>query len=120
MSHKVPYQKPALDLESQANQLAARGMAFLEGDAEELAWALRFIGYYRLSGYWKAFEQENEQNIHTFIPDTRISDILDFYNFDRKLRLHILDALERIEIAIKALINNHMALRYTTFWFLEK
>lgn len=120
MSHKVPYKKPALDLDSQVKRLKERGVTFLEGDTETLEWALKFIGYYRLSAYWKAFEQENKQSAHSFTPGTKIGDILDLYNFDRKLRLHFLDALERIEIAIKALINNHMALYHTPFWFLEK
>jgi len=120
MPYRIPFNKAALDLESQAKQLSERGMTFVAEDAKTLEWALKFIGYYRLSGYWKAFEQENDQNNHIFVSDTRIGDILNLYNFDRKLRLHFLDALDRIEIAIKALINNHMALSHTPFWYLEK
>jgi abortive infection bacteriophage resistance protein len=36
-----------------------------------------------------------------FIPDTHMSDAVDLYVFDKKLRLLALDALERIELALQ-------------------
>jgi abortive infection bacteriophage resistance protein len=120
MSSKTFYTKPALDIDSQLKQLKDRGILTSDNDRRKIEMALNYIGYYRLSGYWKIFEQENENDNHLFNKGTNIDDILELYNFDRKLRLHFLDALERIEISIKSLINNHMSIKYTPFWFLDK
>lgn len=71
---------------------------------------LERIGYYRLSGYWYPFRNKNEKASleekrlvlqDTFKPQTCFTDVLNLYIFDKKLRLLILDALERIEMAIK-------------------
>lgn len=68
---------------------------------------LQRIGYYRLSGYWYPFRRSHagadgksivEDN---FRPDTKFETIVDLYVFDKKLRLHFTDALERIEIALR-------------------
>jgi abortive infection bacteriophage resistance protein len=70
------------------------------------------IGYYRLSAYWYSNREsevhtdqaDNKQKIRVldaFRPGTKFSDALDFYVFDKKLRLLVLDALERIEVGIR-------------------
>ncbi|WWO72801.1 Abi family protein [Histophilus somni] len=71
---------------------------------------LKNIGYYRLSGYWYPFKQKDEQNsqkeqktilLDEFKTGTCFSDILALYIFDKQLRFLALDALERIEMAVK-------------------
>lgn len=68
--------------------------------------ALTRYGYYRLSGYWYQFRvrEEREGRIVTyedFIPGTSFENILEIYEFDRKLRVAIFEALEKIEIALR-------------------
>src|SRR5665213_2432750 len=46
--------------------------------------------------------------------------ILDLYIFDRALRLLVMDAVERIEVAVRASISNGMCHRYGTHWFMYK
>lgn len=118
MIEKQQYTKPALSIQSQIEQLKERRLEAY--NLEKLEWALKYIGYYRLSGYWKIFEENTSSGDHRFRLGTTIDQILDLYDFDRKLRLHFLDALERIEISVKSMINNHMALNYSPFWFEEK
>lgn len=76
---------------------------------------LEHIGYYRLSGYLKHFQQPD----NIFYPGTSFQKVLDHYIFDRKLRLLTFDAIEKIEISLKSNINNHMSLTYDKFWYLD-
>lgn len=64
---------------------------------------LERIGYYRLSGYWHPFKQKDilGKSLDEFIPNSYFEEALDLYVFDKRLRLLALDALERIEIAIR-------------------
>lgn len=61
------------------------------------------IGYYRFMGYARIFI---DPSTSYFYPQITLQDILDVYIFDRKLRLHILDGLERIEVTFKALLSD--------------
>ena len=64
---------------------------------------LQFISYYRLRAYWLAFEvAADEGDDHAFREGARFEDVLTLYVFDRQLRLLMLDAIERVEVAIRA------------------
>ncbi|MDO4997341.1 MAG: Abi family protein [Neisseria sp.] len=85
---------------------------------------LDFIGYYRLSAYTIPFQTTT--NSHQFKAGITFDDVLDLYVFDRELRLLIMDAIERIEVAVRSQISNVMALsldengqKYGAFWYLE-
>ena len=111
--------KPWLSVDQQLQQLLHRGMAI--GDTAKARDAIERIGYYRLSGYWYDFRvrdipfcpldpltglKPKRVVIHRpildeFKPGTRFQDAVDLYIFDKKLRLLSMDALERIEIALR-------------------
>jgi abortive infection bacteriophage resistance protein len=79
------------------------------------------IGYYRLSGYWYPFRRSHissnpltgEILIHPvtgkpqiiveddFRPGTTFQQVMDLYVFDKRLRLLLLDAIERVEVALR-------------------
>ena len=92
------YQKPALSFQEQLDQLKSRGLIV---DDESLATSqLSSISYYRLSAYWYPFRLRNDQG-HVgddFIAGTSFSDVVELYEFDRQLRLLVIDALERVEV----------------------
>eukprot|EP00659_Diplonema_papillatum_P000386 gene386-550_t len=87
---------------------------------------LERIGYYRLSGYWFAFRERTElccpliqhKNqkptktkpgripLDIFKPGTTFQNAVDLYVFDKRLRLLAMDALERIEIALRVDISH--------------
>ncbi len=94
----IQYTKRSLTITDQLNQLEDRGIDM--GNSQEASIFLEFVSYYRLSGYWKSFEQPCT-NKHIFQENTRFGDVKRLYEFDRKLRLLILDAIERIEIALR-------------------
>ncbi len=74
-------------------------------DKEKALKYLRTIGYYRLSGYLYPFRQVDpnnpKQKLDTFIDNSHFEDVKNLYVFDKKLRQLALDALERIEIALR-------------------
>lgn len=68
------------------------------------------IGYYRLSAYWYPFRDfcelpgpgQRSVRCDRFVAGTTFEKAFDFYLFDKELRLIISDALERIEIGMRA------------------
>ena len=91
----MKFTKPFLSFEQQAMLLSERGL-IIENDTVHY---LQHLNYYRLSGYWIPFQEDNKT--HRFKPNVRFSDVLNLYLFDRELRLLLLDAIERIEISIR-------------------
>ena len=54
-----------------------------------------------------------------FQPGTGFRQISQLYDFDRRLRLLIMDAIERVEVASRAMISNHMGPKYGAHWYIE-
>ena len=79
---------------------------------------LTHVGYYRLSGYWQ-YLQRNRIS-HTFIPGTDFDQVIELYNFDRELRLLLMDAIERIEVSFRAIMINIMCASYGPNWFTDR
>lgn len=95
---KRPFGKPATTYAEQVELLKQRGMAF--ADEAEARFYLAHLNYYRLGAYWLPFEADHSS--HRFQPGTRFEDVLELYRFDRELRLLVLDAIERIEVSVRA------------------
>jgi abortive infection bacteriophage resistance protein len=113
------FSKPALTVEQQVDLLVSRGLRVDNRDV--VSHYLKFIGYYRLSAYCIPFQDcEKSSDNHQFKPGISFEQVLDLYIFDRKLRLLIMDAVERIEVAIKAAISNVASVDYGSHWFLMK
>lgn len=101
--------KPWKSFSEQLELLKERGLQ-VDNEAAALDYLDR-IGYYRLSGYWYSFRkleitQDKSGKLSSFRQDTFIEgshfqDAVKLYVFDKKLRLLALDALERIELAIR-------------------
>lgn len=99
-----PFSKPYLTVAAQIALLKARGLAITD-DGRATA-ALERIGYYRLSGYWYPLRASTGSGaartvLDPFRPGSEFGQIVDLYVFDKKLRLLTLDALERIEVALR-------------------
>lgn len=104
----LPYLKPFRDTPSNIETLKLRGMIFADEDYAARCFAR--IGYYRLSAYWYPFrdfcalpsEGGRLVRCDRFLPGTTFEQALDFYLYDKEIRLMISDALERIEIGMRA------------------
>lgn len=105
----MQYDKPPLTFEQQLDLLASRGLQI--GDRKQALHALARISYYRLSAYWHPVKNSDD----TFKLGARFEVSLTLYEFDRHLRLQVMDAIERIEIALRTAITYNMAHAYGTF-----
>lgn len=95
----MKYIKPALSFGDQTSLLISRGL--IVADPHELETYLQHVNYYRLSGYWYIFKQNNPiTGEEEFKPGTTFQMIRERYEFDRNLRLLLMDAIERIEVSI--------------------
>lgn len=98
------YTKPHLSFADQVRLLKSRGLIIDdEAEAERL---LSIIGYYRLSGYWYTFRRQHTGRPRgdDFVEGTTFRTVVRLYDADRRLKLSVLDAIERIEIAVRVLI----------------
>jgi len=108
--------------EEQLKLLKSRGLA-VENTTVALTYLER-IGYYRLSGYWYPFRKMKTQPAgHSyredeFIEGSRFEEAVELYVFDKKLRLLALDALERIEMAVRVDVA-HLLGRYNAFSYYD-
>lgn len=94
-----PFTKPAMTFAQQIDHLSAEGMVFPDADRAE-HW-LRHVSYYRLSAYWLPFERPKGHTGPRFAAGTSFDTIIALYEFDRRLRLLVLDAIERVEVALR-------------------
>jgi abortive infection bacteriophage resistance protein len=115
---KQTFCKPALTIDEQLDLLISRGLII--PDHDKARHYLRYIGYYRLSGYFLTFQQKASGLApHTFKDGVTFKDALDIYIFDRELRLLVMDAIERIEVAFRACLSNTMSQHHGPHWFMD-
>ncbi len=105
------FDKPPLSTRQQVALLVRRGMRVDDPAAAEHH--LRHINYYRLRAYWLPFEKNSESvGDHRFVDGARFETVLAIYDFDRRLRLLLIDAVERVEISLRTRFANVLGLRY--------
>ena len=98
------YTKPALTYEQQLELLQARGLAIPDRD-RTLHW-LRRKGYFRLSAYFLPFKVRGTDD---YIPGSCFTDVIKLYKFDAHLRLLMIKAIDRVEVALRASITYQFA-----------
>ena len=126
------FHKPAHSIDEQIATLRSRGLVI--DDEASARHYLANISYFRLSAYTRPFYQPGSPE-HQFLHNTKFADVLRLYVFDRELRLLLLDAIERLEIALRAQLGNTLAehhqphgylnadifdTRYNHAWLLDK
>ena len=107
--------KESLDLDGQIDLLESRGLA-LE-DRAKAKHHLEDISYFRLSVYARAFCVQDDKS-HRFIAGTTFEQVLNLYIFDRGIRLLLMDAIERLEVSLRAQLTKILA-RHGPFGYLE-
>lgn len=105
----MEYTKPWLSVEDQIEGLSSRGLEI--GDRSEAGRLLREVGYYRLTGYLYSLRESERQIddrgrerirvLGSYRPGARLDDAVALIDFDRQLRLLVLEGIERIEIALR-------------------
>lgn len=105
----VEYSKPWLPVEAQIAKLASRGVEV--GAAVDAEALLRAVGYYRLTGYLYPFRCSERyvddmgkwrvRVLNEYRPGTSLQHATQIIDFDRALRMLVLDGVERIEVSFR-------------------
>lgn len=82
---------------------------------------LGHLNYYRLRAYWIHMEgpKDPATGEHSFKPGTSFEDALALYVFDRKLRLLVMDAIERVEVSVRTRWANQLAMAHGSHAYLD-
>lgn len=110
------FDKPAQSIDQHIDTLRQRGLAIL--DEARARHYLGNISYYRLSAYTRPFYRPGQAD-HVFLDGTSFDDVLHLYVFDRELRLLLLDAIERLEVALRAQLTNTLAEHHGPHGYLD-
>lgn len=105
-----------LTFEQQLDRLKKRGLG-INDNALALS-KLKTIGYHRLKAYCYPFcirDKHSKKVTNKFIRNTKFNDVINIYEFDRHLRLLVIDAIERVEVYIRTLIAYHFGHTYGPF-----
>lgn len=117
----MDYTKQPLTLQQQVAKLKSRG---LQIDDEQLAARyLSNISYYRLRAYTFPFQDNvNPDADHKFVrDDIHFSDIIDLYCFDRRIRSLVFNAIEKIEVAVRAkIVQTYCESTGNSHWFTDR
>jgi abortive infection bacteriophage resistance protein len=113
----MKYNKPPVSIPNQIAKLKQRGLQIAD---ENLASRyLANISYYRLRAYTYPYQDNSIEN-HPFVGKVSLQDIIELYTFDRKLRLLVFDAVEKIEIALRTQIIYQWSLANGSHWHLDQ
>ena len=66
----------------------------------------------------RPFQQPEDVN-HRFRDGSQFEQLTRLYDFDRQLRLLTMDAIERVEIASRSAISNHMGPAHGSHWYIN-
>jgi abortive infection bacteriophage resistance protein len=110
----MQYIKTPLLIAQQIEALERRGMVFSNKQSAEHY--LSHISYYRLRAYTYPYQNNSDPN-HPFWHPTPFERVLDDYIFDRKLRVLVFDAMEKIEIALRTQIIYQFSIRKGGQWY---
>ncbi len=94
----MKYDKLPFSIDQHIELLQARGLEI--SDIDRAKKYLCNIGYFHLTGYM--YPVQAKDGSHTFHEGITFGEIIDHYQFDKKLRVLIFDYLERIEVTLRA------------------
>ncbi len=103
-----------MTIPEQVNLLKSRNLIIK--DREIIYSVLTNVSYFRFSAYFHPFVVKNDPG-QKFMIGTEFEDILGNYSFDRKLRLLVFDAIERIEIAFRTRLTVSLVEKYGPGWY---
>ncbi len=108
------YDKPPKTFSEQLEILKSRGLAVPDPAAAEAL--LSRINYYRFTAYFIPFQNPRD----VFVPGSAFDDVYRLYEFDRRLRVIIAEALEIVEVAVRTQAAYYFAVTYKAFGHSDK
>ncbi|HPF49876.1 MAG TPA: Abi family protein [Caldisericia bacterium] len=116
------YDKDFKSTEELAERLISQGIQGLDNSEklkEEIISKLKYVNYYRLKLYWHPYRKHLGGDDYEFYNGVTFEYIWNLYRFDRRLRLLVLDGIERIEVAIRTLITHLHSRDYGKWGYLN-
>lgn len=110
----MEFSKPPITVDQQIQHLLSKGLEI--PNLPKAKHQLTYLSYYRLKPYLLAFFRDSEL-ANPLDKKVDFDAVLQLYQFDRNLRMLVFDAIEQIEIALRASINNHLSLAYGAHWY---
>lgn len=116
---KSIYNKPVKTIDELYDLLVERGLNFHDIECKtKLKKHLELIWYYRLSIYFKEYQTIDiiwNEVFDKFLDNVYYKDIIDLYNFDRKLRLLVWNIIEKFENSLKSVLINYLIYHNNNF-----
>lgn len=110
------FEKTFHSIHDQVLLLSDRGL-FIQNDEDTIR-VLNSISYFRLSGYW--WPMQSDKINHIFKPNSKFSDVVMLYHFDKELRMLLFDVIEQIEIALRTRMGYCFSECFSPWWFEDK
>jgi len=114
MGFVMIFNKPPLTFDHQVNLLLSRNLI---ASPDELKSRLKLVSYYRLGAYLLPFKDKASDN---YREGTTLNKVWLHYTFDRQLRLIVMDAIERVEVAIITKLTHEFAMMHGPFGYVDK
>lgn len=93
-----------------------QGQGLIVNDTQKALNYLQYVGAYRLKGYWHHLADKKTKQ---FPPGLSFDHIAERCEFDRELRSATIEAIDRLEVAIRSTIANYLSLSHGPHWYLE-
>ena len=117
----MEFTKTPLTIVEQIELIKLKGIT-IEDDAFARR-VLTHVNYHRLQAYCFQYEKVDRENIgkssHCLIPGKSFKHVFKLYTFDRSLRLLLLEAIEIVEIALRAHFVQVLAEKYGPHAYLK-
>ncbi len=110
------YNKDYKSISELADRLKSQGLL---GEKSEIEEKLKHVNYYRLKLYWHPYRTHIKDDEYRFSSGITFEFIWNLYRFDRRMRLLILDGIERIEVSIRTLISHIHSREYGMWGYLN-
>lgn len=108
------FTKTASSPASLLSKLEGQGLSI--PDRKKALSYLQYVGGYRLKGYWHHLVDPATKR---FPPGLSFAVITDRCEFDRELRAATIEAIDRLEVAIRTTIANYLSQSHGPHWFLK-
>ncbi|MDR0213246.1 MAG: Abi family protein [Comamonas sp.] len=93
-----------------------QGQGLTVADQQKALYYLQYVGGYRLKGYWYHLV---DPSTNRFPAGYDFDSIAARCEFDRELRSATIEAIDRLEVAIRSTIANYLSLSHGAHWFLD-
>ena len=110
------YTKPPISISEQILTLKKRGLIIDDiSFAEKI---LSEISYFRFAAYLRPME--NDKITHQFKDNSLFENAVRLYEFDAELRKIIFNAIQHIEVSVRAKVIHNFSMKYGPFWFMNE